>query len=76
MTQVITNDLMHEVLKNVQADVAHMREDHGQHLVSLRAQVYNMNLSLQTQIHALQGDILRIDKRFARIERHPELTDA
>jgi len=59
---------MYKVLKRVQTDVAHMREDHGQQLVSLREQLHNMKLSLQTQIHALQGDVLRIDKRIERLE--------
>jgi hypothetical protein len=43
MTKAITNELMYEVLKKVQADVAHIREDHGQQLVSLREQLHNMN---------------------------------
>jgi hypothetical protein len=76
MTQVVTNELIYEVLKKIQADVAHVREDHGRQLVSLREQVHNMNLSLQTQIHALQGDVLRMDKRLDRLERRLELTDA
>jgi hypothetical protein len=86
MTQPITNELIYEVLKKIQADVAHIKarvDDHDQQFIALRDQMHNMNLSLQTQIHALQGDVLRIDKqmvaighRLERIERRLELTDA
>ena len=69
MTQPINNELIFEVLKKVQADVAHIREDHSQQLISLREQIHN-----------LQGDLLRLDKnvmhRLDRIERRLELTDA
>ena len=85
MAQVITNEVIYEV-KKIQPDVAHIKarvDDHDQRFIALRDQMHNMNLSLQTQIHALQGDVLRIDKqmvpighRLERIERRLELTDA
>jgi hypothetical protein len=69
MTQTVDPTLIFEVLKKIQTDVAHIREDHGQQLISLREQIHN-----------LQGDLLRLDKnvmhRPDRIERRLELTDA
>jgi peptidoglycan hydrolase CwlO-like protein len=72
MTEPITNELMYEILKKIQADVSHTREridDHDQQFISLREQINN-----------LQGDLIRLDKhvmqRLDRIERRLELTDA
>ena len=72
MAAPITNELMYEVLKKIQADVSHIRgrtDDHDQQFISLRE-----------QINSLQGDLIRLDKhvmqRLDRIERRLELTDA
>jgi septal ring factor EnvC (AmiA/AmiB activator) len=74
MTEV-TNEIIFEVLKKIQADVAHIKgrvDDHDQQFIALRE-----------QLHGLQGDLLRIDRqaasvshRLERIERRLELTEA
>lgn len=70
--QPISNELVFEVLKKIQADVAHIRErvsDHDQQFIALRE-----------QMHSQQGDFLRFDRhvmqRLDRIERRLELTEA
>jgi septal ring factor EnvC (AmiA/AmiB activator) len=72
MAGTITNELMYDTLKKLQADVAHIRErvdDHDQQFISVRE-----------QMHSLQGDVLRIDtqmiERLSRIARRLELADA
>jgi len=82
----VTPELIYEVLKKVQADVAHMRgrvDDHDQHFIALRDQIHGMHRSLQTQIHDLQGDMLRVEKGQTavmhdvdHIKRRLELADA
>ena len=86
MAEAITNELIYEVLKKIQADVAHIKtrvDDHDQQFVAMREQIHGMHRSLQTQIHDLQGDTLRNDKqliavshRLDPIEHRLELTDA
>lgn len=75
MPENVNNELLYEILKKIQADVAHIKgcvDDHDQQFITLREQVHN-----------LQGDILRIDRqgatvlhRLERIERRLELTEA
>lgn len=82
MSETITNELMYEVLKKIQADVAHIKDrvdDHDEQFIAMREQLH----SLQRDIHNVQGDILRVDKqivpighRLERIERRLELADA
>ena len=65
MPGIITNDLIYEILKKIQPDVSHMRgrvDDHDQQFIALRDQVHGMHRNLQTQIHDLQGDMLRLEK--------------
>jgi predicted nuclease with TOPRIM domain len=71
MTQNIDNAFSLELLKRIQADVAHIRErmdDHHQQIIYVRE-----------QINGLQGEIIRLDKHFSqrldRIERRLELAD-
>ncbi|HEY6328259.1 MAG TPA: hypothetical protein VI756_02905 [Blastocatellia bacterium] len=69
MTQTVTNELMLELLKKIQADVAHMRGSYDEQLIAIREQIHN-----------LQGDLLRLDRnvmhRLDRIERRLDLADA
>jgi len=86
MAEAITNELMYEVLKKIQADVSHIKarvDDHDQQFISMREQMHGMHRGLQTQIHDLQGDTLRIEKGqtsilhdIDRIKRRLELADA
>jgi len=81
----VTNEIMFEVLKKIQADVAHIRgrvDDHDQQFISLRDQIHNMHRGLQTQIHDLQGDMLQLEKGQTsimhdvdRVKRRLELAD-
>jgi len=75
MTEKITNELMYEVLKKVQADVAFMKAD----LSDVKA----MQLRMREDINRFAGDFLRVERmeaqtqhRLDRIERRLELTDA
>jgi len=75
MPEAVSNELLYEILKKIQADVAHIKscvDDHDQQFIALREQVHN-----------LQGDLLRIDRqgagvqhRLERIERRLELAEA
>ncbi len=71
----VSNELIYEVLKKIQADVAHIKarvDDHDQQFIALREQV-----------HSLQGDVLRLERqgatvshRLERIEQRLGLVDA
>lgn len=81
-----TSELMYEILKKIQDDVAYIKaraDSHDQQFIGLREQLHNQHRSLQTQIHDLQGDALRLEKGQAamlrdldRIKRRLELADA
>lgn len=75
MTGIVTNELMYEVLKKIQDDVAGMKTD--------LADVKNVQLRMREDFHNFQGDLLRlerliagVDLRLQRVERRLELTDA
>ena len=75
MTEVITNELMYEVLKKVQADVAVIKAD--------LADVKAMQLRLREDFNRFEGDLLRFERieagtqlRLDRIETRLNLTDA
>ena len=72
MTQTVTNELILELLKKIQADVAHIRDDHAHQLRLLREQMHG----IAGDIHNLQGEFIRIDNRLDRIERRLDLADA
>jgi hypothetical protein len=83
MTEPISNEFVYEILKKIQADVAQVRGlagEHEQRFIALRDQIHNMNRNLQTQIHDVRSDVLRIEKHMVaigpcleRIERRLEL---
>ena len=74
MTEV-TNQLLYEVLKQIQAELAHVRsrvDEHSEQLISVR-----------DDIHGVRGDILRVERSLAetkvrveRIERRMGLVEA
>jgi hypothetical protein len=71
----ITNELMYEVLKSIQADIAVMKGD-------IR-ELKEGQISLRTQIHSMHGDALRQERTIAglhldmdRIKARLDLTDA
>lgn len=75
MAEVITNELMYEVLKKVQADVAVMKAD--------LADVKAMQLRLREDFNRFEGDLLRFERieagtqlRLDRIETRLSLNDA
>ena len=75
MTEAITNELMYEVLKKVQADVAVIKAD--------LADVKAMQLRLREDFNRFEGDLLRFERieagtqlRLDRIETRLNLTDA
>ena len=68
----VTNELLYEVLKSMQADIAGLKHD----VRELRQD----NISIRSQIHVIQGDIneLRaglviVNQRLDRIERRLDL---
>ena len=71
----VTNELMYEVLKEIQARLTHV-EDNTRDLVKGQ-------LRIRKDINELRGDIIRHDENFARlevrldrIEKRLELVDA
>jgi hypothetical protein len=83
MREAISNEFVYEILKKIQADVAHLKgvtREQEQRFIALRDQIHNMNRNLQTQLHDVRGDVLRIEKHMVaigpcleRIERRLEL---
>lgn len=70
----VTNELMYEVLKKIQADVSELK--HGQQsirqeLISVRGHM----LSMQNDIHNIYLRFDRHDERLERIERRLELRE-
>ena len=75
MSQNVTNELIYDVLKQVQADVAEVKgtlADHTRQFIRVRE-----------DINSLRGDDLRreslqtqMDVRLQRIEKHLNLSDA
>jgi septal ring factor EnvC (AmiA/AmiB activator) len=71
----VTNELLYEVLKKLQTDMSEVKKtlsDHDQQFIALRE-----------QLHAVHGDILRIERQGAsfshpleRIEQRLQLVDA
>ena len=71
----VTNELLFEVLKKIQADVGHIKkrvDDHDGQFIALREQLHNM-----------QGELLRSERqtaglsyRFERIEARLGLAEA
>ena len=71
----VTNELIYEILKKLQPDMSDVKKtlsDHDQQFIALRE-----------QMHAVQGDILRLERqgaavshRLDRIERRLGLVEA
>jgi septal ring factor EnvC (AmiA/AmiB activator) len=81
MTENVTNELMYEVMKAIQARLGNMeeamREQRGQ-LAAIRTDLQ----AIRTEISAVKTDISNIyqangafDSRLARVERRLEITD-
>ncbi|MES9948983.1 MAG: hypothetical protein ABW118_08495 [Candidatus Thiodiazotropha sp.] len=71
----ITNELIYEVLKNVQADISELK--------SVVVELKEGQIGLRGQLHAIQGDALRQERTVAgvqldidRIKSRLDLTDA
>jgi predicted nucleic acid-binding Zn-ribbon protein len=64
----ITNELLYEVLKKIQADVGHIRnrvDDHDSQFIALREQLHNM-----------QGELLRSERQTASVSYRLERIEA
>ena len=82
MPESITNELLYEVLKRVQSDLAEvkaMQGDHSRQFIRVREDIN----SLRGDIHGLHSDDLRrermqekMDVRLERIENRLNLNDA
>ena len=75
MTDAITNELMYEILKKIQADVAVIRSE--------LSDVKSMQLRMREDFNRFEGDLLRFERveagtqlRLDRIETRLNLTDA
>ena len=75
MTAPITNELMYEVLKKIQADVAVVKAD--------LSDVKSMQLRMREDFNRFEGDLFRFERveagtqlRLDRIETRLNLTDA
>jgi hypothetical protein len=75
MTAPITNELMYEVLKKIQADVAVIKSE--------LSDVKSMQLRMREDFNRFEGDLLRFERteagtqlRLDRIETRLSLTDA
>jgi hypothetical protein len=75
MTDAITNELVFEILKKIQTDIAVVRTDLGD--------MKSMQLRMREDFHRFEGDLLRIERseaetqlRLDRIESRLQLTDA
>jgi hypothetical protein len=69
-----TNDLIYEVLKKVQADVASTKLD----IEGMRHEIISMRghmLSIQTDIHNMYAKLARHDEQLDRIERRLEIRE-
>ncbi|MEW8072604.1 MAG: hypothetical protein AB2826_19480 [Candidatus Thiodiazotropha sp.] len=71
----ITNELIYEVLKNVQADISELK--------SVVVELKEGQIGLRGQLHAIQGDALRQERTVAvlqldidRIKNRLDLADA
>jgi len=82
MTETVTNELIYEVLKSVQAQVAIIREDVGS--LKFRATSQDRMLSrieagfadMHGDFAELAGRMDRLESRMARVETRLGLTDA
>lgn len=70
----VTNELMYELLKRMQADIAGLKQgqrDHRDDILSLRNQVH----SVQGDINGLRASIGHIEDRLDRIENRLEIRE-
>jgi septal ring factor EnvC (AmiA/AmiB activator) len=73
--QVVTNELIYEVLKQIQTDLAAVKAtlaDHGRQFIELRKQVNGV----QAEIIRLEERIVGVETRLDRIETRLNLVDA
>ena len=67
-------DLVYEILKRIQADIALLKEgqrDLRQDNLSIRNQIHNM----QGDVNSLRGSFAQMDQRLDRIENRLELRE-
>lgn len=70
----ISNELMYELLKKMQADISslkHGQREHRDDILSLRNQIHGM----QGDINSLRGSIGHIEDRLERIDNRLELRE-
>ena len=67
-------DLILEILKRMQADLASVKRDVASHAVRLSA-LEDFTRGITTSVFGIQADVSGINHRLDRIERRLELTD-
>ncbi len=70
----ITNELMYEVLKHIQEDVATLKEGQREHSAPLNAIRIHM-VGMQQDIQNLYAAFIRHEPQLDRIERRLEITE-
>ncbi len=70
----VTNDLIYEVLKPLQRELAEVKNGIGEVKLELNAMRGHM-ISMQQDVHNIYGILSRQDARVERIERRLELSE-
>ncbi len=70
----ITNELMYEVLKHIQEDVAALKEGQREHSAALNAIRIHM-VGMQQDIQNLYSAFTRHEAQLSRIERRLEIAE-
>lgn len=75
MSGKVTNELLYEILKNVQADLAVVKatqSDHSRQFIDLRKQINGV----QAELIRLEERIVGVETRLERIETRLDLVEA
>jgi septal ring factor EnvC (AmiA/AmiB activator) len=81
MAMTVTNELMYELLKRMQQDIAdikHVQREHTMEFVSIRKHFVAVDgrfAAVQQDIINIQDRLDRIDERLSRVERRLELAE-
>jgi chromosome segregation ATPase len=70
----VTNDLMYEILKQIQADTSSLKLGQAELKAEMQA-VRGHLIAMQQDIHNIYASIGRLDTRVDRIERRLELVE-
>ncbi len=70
----VTNELIYEILKQIQSDLAGLKDGQREHSAALSA-IRAHNGALQQDVSNIYSILVRLDGRVDRIERRLELSD-